>query len=114
MLNIELGELACSGLEGHFGSDLAVGARKALVHYVNKLRVGRPPVAPPRFLGDSPDPQAVFNLNLDAEAEALLAREALRQRVSLTRLATHAVLVYLAELEFLGVMPRRDRTELRP
>ncbi len=103
MVNVQLGELACRGLEGHFGSDLPSGARRALVHYAYKLRVGRRPVAPPRFLDDPPPPQAEFDLTLDAETEATLAQEALEQRVTLSRLATHAVFVYLAELEFLGV-----------
>jgi hypothetical protein len=102
MIRVELGKLACSGLEEHFCADLAGGARRALVHYAYKLRVGRPPVAPPRFLGDAPPPAVEFELKLDPETEAALEQEALRQRVSSARLAAHAVLAYLAELEFLG------------
>ncbi len=103
MVNVQLGELACRGLEGHFGSDLPNGARKALVHYAYKLKVGRRPIAPPRFLGDAPSPRAEFDLTLDGETEAVLAQEASEQHVSMSRLAAHAVFVYLAELEFLGV-----------
>lgn len=109
MLNVELGKLACSGLEGHFGSDLAVGARKALLHYAYKVKAGRRPLAAPRFLGPGADPEARFELTLDRETEALLDQEARRLRVTTTSLATHAVLVYLAELDFLGVVPRQAR-----
>jgi hypothetical protein len=106
MVNVELGKLACSGLDGHFG-DLEVGARKALLHYVYKMKSGRRPVAAPRFLEAPLEPAARFDLTLDRETEALLAQEAARQHTTVSRLATHAVLVYLAELEFLGVVPRR-------
>lgn len=109
MVNVELGKLACSGLEGHFGN-LEAGARKALLHYVYKLRVGRKPVAAPRFLRAPSDIAAKFDLTFDRETEASLAREATEQHTTVSRLATHAVLVYLAELEFLGVVPRNRET----
>jgi hypothetical protein len=50
-----------------------------------------------------------FDLTLDRETEALLAREAAQQRIDVSRLAAHAVLLYLAELDFLGVVPRGGR-----
>ena len=109
MVYVELGKLACSGLEGHFGADLAIGARKALLHYTYKVKAGRRPPAAPRFLKPGSDPEARFDLTLDRETEALLDREASRLRVTTTSLATHAVLVYLAELDFLGVVPRQTR-----
>jgi hypothetical protein len=109
MINVELGKLACSGLEGQFG-DLEVGARKALLHYAYKLRVSRKPVPAPRFLETASEPEAKFELTLDRDSEALLAQEAARQHTTVTRLATHAVMIYLAELEFLGVAPRRHET----
>lgn len=107
MVHVQLGKLACSGLEGHFG-DLEAGTRKALLHYAYKLKVGRRPVAAPRFLEAPPEPQATVELTLDRETEGLLAQEAARQHTTVSRLATHAVMVYLAELEFLGVVPRRQ------
>lgn len=109
MVNVELGKLACSGLEGHFGS-IEAGARKALLHYAYKLRVGRKPVPAPRFLETPLEPEAKFDLTLDRDSEALLAQEAARQQTTVSRLATHAVMIYLAELEFLGVVPRRSET----
>lgn len=110
MVNVELGKLACSGLEGHFGADVAGGARKALLHYAYKLRAGRGPVAAPRFLQSQSIPHLQFDLTLDRETEAVLEQEARRQRTTMSRLAAHAVLVYLAELEFLGVVPRGTAT----
>jgi hypothetical protein len=109
MVNVELGKLACNGLAGHFG-DVEAGTRKALLHYVYKLRSGRKPVAAPRFLDSPSNPTARFDLTLDRESEAVLAAEADRQHTTVTRLATHAVMVYLAELEFLGVVPRHRET----
>jgi len=110
MVTVELGKLACTGLEGHFGQDLAVGARKALLHYAYKVKAGRRPVVAPRFLQAPSTPEVKFDLTLDKETEALLAREAAKQRIDVSRLATHAVLVYLAELEFLGLGPRKGPT----
>jgi hypothetical protein len=109
MVNVELGKLACSGLEGHFGS-VEAGARKAVLHYVYKLKNGRKPVAAPRFLKAPSDTTARFDLTFDRETEALLSQEAANQHTTVSRLATHAVLVYLAELDFLGVVPRNRET----
>src|SRR6478752_590422 len=107
MVTVELGKLSCTGLEGHFGADLTVGARKAILHYAYKLKSGRKPIAAPRFLGSPSPAEAKFDLTLDRETEALLSQEARRLRIDTTQLATHAVLVYLAELDFLGVVPRQ-------
>jgi hypothetical protein len=107
MVSVELAKLARAGLEGHFGTDLTTGARKALLHYSYKLKTGRKPIAAPRFLSSTSPVEAKFDLTLDRETEALLSQEARRLRISTTQLATHAVLVYLAELDFLGVVPRR-------
>lgn len=106
VVNVELGKLACQGLEGHFGTDLSGGTRKALLHYAYKLKAGRRPIAAPRFLRSELPSWRQFELTLDRDTEALLAQEARRQRTTMSRLAAHAVLVYLAELDFLGVVPR--------
>jgi hypothetical protein len=73
------------------------------------VKAGRRPIAAPRFLQATSSPEAKFDLTFDRETEALLAEEASRLRISTTRLATHAVLIYLAELDFLGVVPRQTR-----
>jgi hypothetical protein len=108
MMKVTLGKLACSGIEAHLGHDIAAGTRTALFHYARKLKAGRRPLPPPHFLDDlaSQEPAVAFDLTVDPETEAVLEQEALRQRTTLGRLAAHTVLVYLAELEFLGVAPR--------
>ena len=107
-MKVALGKFACSGIEAHLGDDIPAGTRKALFHYARKLKAGRRPPAPPRFLVDQAprEPAVAFDLAVDPETEAMLEREALRQRTTLSQLAAHTVLVYLAELEFLGVSPR--------
>jgi hypothetical protein len=112
MMRVALGQFACSGIETHLGEDIPAGVRKALFHYAGKLKTGRRPVAFPRFLADQApqEAQVAFDLTVDAETEAMLEREALRQRTTLSQLVAHTVLVYLAELEFLGAAPPRGHT----
>lgn len=107
-MRVALGKFACSGIETHLGDDIPAGVRTALFHYVSKLKAGRGPLASPRFLADlaAPEPQVAFDLKVDAETEAMLGQEAARQGTTLSQLAAHTVMVYLAELEFLGVAPR--------
>lgn len=96
-----LGKFACAGIEAHLGDDIPAGVRTAMSHYSRKLKAGRPPVAPPRFLvGQAPpQPELAFDLVVDPETEAMLEQEALQQRTTISQLAAHAVLVYLAESE---------------
>jgi hypothetical protein len=109
-MRVTLGKFACSGIETQLGEEIAAGTRKALLHYLRKLKLGREPVAFPGFLGDQATRETgiSFDLTVDPEIEALLEREALRQRTTISRLATHTVLVYLAELELLGAAPHAD------
>lgn len=113
-MKVALGKLACSGIETHLGDDIPAGTRKALFHYARKLKAGRRPMAPPRFLAGQapPRPQVAFDLTVDPETEAVLEQEALRQSTTVGQLAAHTVLVYLAELEFLGVAPRAEAPRL--
>ena len=110
MMRVALGNFACSGIETHLGSDLSAGVRTALFHYAGKLKAGRPPVVFPRFLADQQPQEVAVDLDhvVDAETEAMLKREALRQRTTISQLVVHAVFVYLAELEFLGATPNVD------
>ena len=110
-MKIALGKFASSGLETHLGPDIPAGVRTATFHYVAQLRSGRPPTPFPRFLSRSlhpSEPGTDVELTVDAETEALLEREARRQDTTASDLVAHAVLVYLAELEFLGAEPRRN------
>src|ERR1044071_9441015 len=107
-MRVALGKFASSGIETHLGPDIAAGVRTAMFHYVAKLRTGRQATPLPRFLANvSPqEPGIAIDLSIDPETEALLRREALRQRTTASQLVAHAVLIYLAELEFLGAGPR--------
>jgi len=108
-MRVSLGKFACSGIEAHLGEDIPAGVRAALSHYVRKLKAGRGPLDPPTFLDLTPaEPQATFDLSVDAETEAVLGQEAARQGTTLSQLASHTVMVYLAELDFLGIAPRAD------
>lgn len=59
-------------------------------------------------------PRPVVEVPVDERIEAALAADAERQGVSLSELAGHAVLVYLAELDLIGDpdqgQPRRARS----
>jgi len=103
-MRVALGQFACTGIETHIGDDIPAGVRKALFHYAAKLKAGRSPIAVPRFLSEQDPTEAAvaFELIVDAETEAMLEREARRQQTTTTRLVSHTVLTYLAEIEFLG------------
>lgn len=107
-MRIELGKFACAGIETHLGGDIPAAVQTALAHYARKLKAGRGPLALPSFLADQDplDPRVDFDLEVDAALEAVLDQEARRQGTTPTRLASHTVMVYLAELEFLGISPR--------
>ncbi len=104
-MRVALGQFACSGIETHLGADIPAGVRTALFHYTGKLKTGRRPVSFPHFLAENgqQDAHVAFELAVDAETEAMLEREAVRQRTTTSQLVAHSVLVYLAELEFLGI-----------
>jgi hypothetical protein len=109
-MRVSLGKFACAGIEAHLGKDIPAGVRTAISHYARKLKAGRGPLATPTFLGDltTPEPRVTVELTIDAETEAMLGREAERQGTTLSQLAAHTVMVYLAELDFLGVSPRAE------
>jgi hypothetical protein len=59
---------------------------------------------PPSSLSSTPrESDVAIELTLDAQTEALFEQEAARQGTTVSQLAAHSVLVYLAELDFLGV-----------
>jgi hypothetical protein len=99
-----------SGAEAELGPDLATTVRTALNHYSDKLRSGRPPVCPPRFIAaggyERAPEEETLDLEVAPEVEAVLRAEARRQEIDLDTLAAHTVLVYLAELDFLGTPAR--------
>lgn len=101
-MRISLGTFTRKGIESQLGDDLGAAVQAALCHYAGKLKAGRPPIGPPSFAREPVSGSAVaLDLAVDSEIETLLQREAARQETSLSQLAAHTVLVYLAELDFL-------------
>jgi hypothetical protein len=100
-VKVTLGQFALTALEARFGIDIAAGVGAALVHYVRRLRSGRPPVLLPRFSKVAAPEQAATTVDLRVEPEVstALAREAYRQHASVEQLITHAVFVYLADID---------------
>lgn len=109
MIRVTLGPFARSGVETYFGADVPAGVRSAIRHYARRLTTERmPPAPPPRRRREAcagRDDVAV-EVAIDAVDEATVAGQALRRGVGTCELIVHAVLVYLAELELLGVPPR--------
>lgn len=106
-MRVALDKFARLGIETHLGADVAAGIRTALIQYAHKLESGRRSVALPRFLAIQPFPEQgeySFDLTIDSQTEATLEEEAARQGTTMNLLAVHAVMVYMAELEFLDVV----------
>lgn len=103
-MRVRICTFARNGAESELGPDLAETVRTALSHYSDKLRSGRPPLPPPRFVvgAKRKDGVEALELSIAPEVERALKREAALQGVDLDTLADHSVLVYLAELDFLG------------
>lgn len=103
-MKIAIGAFARSGIESELGSSLPDAVQAALCHYCSKLQSGRRPISPPGFLAGSgsEEGETVLDLPVDPEIETILAREAELRGLPLDRLAGHTVLVYLAELDFIG------------
>jgi hypothetical protein len=100
-LRFALGNFARWGIESRLGNDLAAGAQLALAHYARRLRSGRKPVAPPAFLLYETDSEVATSLDLALEPATLsvLEREAARHQMPLERILSHAIFVYLADLD---------------
>lgn len=104
-MKVALGSFACSGIEDHLSADIPAGVQAALFHFAGKMRTGRGPVDVPRFWSEQAfDKSKVgteVEVEVDEEIEAVLEMEAARQGITISQLIVHAVLLYLAELDFL-------------
>jgi hypothetical protein len=100
-MKIALGKFACFCIETRFGSDLRGGVQAALRFYTRSLESATTPIAVPAFCMDRAreSSEVEFDLAVEAEVEAALVREAHRQAVGMRELLTHAVFVYLADLD---------------
>lgn len=100
-VKVALGTFACNGIETCLDADIAAGVRAALSDFTERLEAGRSPVSVPDALWDAnpAEPALALELPLDERTWHLLWREALRQGTTVDQLASHSVLVYLAELD---------------
>lgn len=100
-MKIPLGTFACNGIEACLDTDIATGVRAALSHFTQRLESGRTPVDLPRAPLEPliAEPAMAVDLDLDESTWQLLQREARRQGSTVSQLAAHSVLVYLAELD---------------
>ena len=111
-MKVALGKFACSGSKPISGDDIAAGVRDGAVPLRPQAEgraAGRRAPALPRPTRRRRSRRSTFDLTVDAETEAVLEQEARRQGTTMSQLAAHSVLVYLAELEFLGVAPQPAR-----
>jgi hypothetical protein len=100
-VKIPLGTFACNGIEAYLDADIAAGVRAALSDFTQRLESGRAPVDLPGAPLEpvSTEPATAVDLSLDERTWQLLRREARRQGTTVSQLAAHSVLVYLAELD---------------
>lgn len=102
-MKVELGTFARWSIENRLGSNLRVAVLTALHHYVRRLKSGWRPAFPPSFCverGAVAVADSTFELQVGPGMRATLEREAETHRVPLNLVLTHAVFVYLADLEF--------------
>ena len=102
-MKVPLGKFACNGIEAFLDSDIPAGVRAALSDFTRRVESGRPPVGLPRFSDFSDaagaEPALDLDLPVDDRTWRVLEREAARQGTTVSQLAAHSVLVYLAELD---------------
>lgn len=99
-MKVPLGKFACNGIKASLDSDVPAGVRAALSDFTRRVESGRPPVGLPH-LSDAAggEPTLALDLPVDERTWRVLEREAARQGATVSQLAAHSVLVYLAELD---------------
>jgi hypothetical protein len=100
-MKIMLGTFGCACMEARFGSDLSTGVQVAMRHYTRRLRSARKPIPIPRFFGEGAQQGERIELEVpfEPEVQETLEREARKREVLLDQLLSHAVFVYLADLD---------------
>jgi hypothetical protein len=100
-VKVPLDKFACNGIEAFLDSDIPAGVRAALSDFTQRIESGRPPVGLPRFSDAAGAEPALVDLDLpvDDRTWRVLEREAARQGTTVSQLAAHSVLVYLAEFD---------------
>ncbi|MDX6603126.1 MAG: hypothetical protein QOF13_2328 [Solirubrobacterales bacterium] len=99
-VKVPLGKFACNGIKASLDSDIPAGVRVALRDFTRRVESERPPIGLPRLSeAAGAEPVLALDLPVDEHTWMVLEREAARQGATVSQLATHSVLVYLAELE---------------
>lgn len=99
-MKLVLGTFARGGIEAFSGSDLSAGVRRALDHFAGPERRGLPGQPHRRPLRTLADSGQDFELSVDSALEQALERKAREYGgISVEELASHAVLVYLADCD---------------
>jgi hypothetical protein len=102
MVKVRLGKFMREGLERREAGGLEDSVRSAVVDFVERVERGHLAISPPLFLPKGRRSRTrEVEISLDARIEAILRSEATRLGTSAERLAIHAVMVSLAELESL-------------
>ena len=101
IVRVALGRFAREETEARFGDDIAAGVRAALEHYAHRFVSGPAPPEFPRFRREERGGSvgADVRVSVEPETRRALVCEARRGGVPVKRLATHAVFVYLADLD---------------
>lgn len=103
IVKVALGTFACKGIEAHLGVDLSSGVRAALSDFTRRIDSGRWPLDIPAASGrPAAEPAYAVDLSVDEHTWGVLQREARRLGATVSELATHSVLLYLAELDRLS------------
>ena len=101
-VSVSLSRLACEGLAGDEGSGeghVPVRAVRAIRYYLSDKGSGRPGWKYPSFMrGKAPGATVEVELSVDEDVWGSFEREAEAQAVSTERLAEHAVLYFVAEI----------------
>lgn len=103
-MKVTIGPFAEAMIDRHLGRDPADVAEAALRRYAARLVHGPPPEGVPRFAGawrGRCGRGTVVEPRVDRRTAALIAGEARRQGLTQERVAAHAVLLYLAEMDAL-------------
>lgn len=98
-MKVTLGKIAKEGIEAHAEGDVDAVVRAALLHYAALVDSAKPPLSPPPFSAAPKEAGSSLEFMLDPEIQVVLERQARGASASVEDLATHAVLLYLAELD---------------
>jgi hypothetical protein len=100
-VRVALGKFAAMGVGLDLGSDLGAITRSALTEFSARLQSGPVPISIPRFLKElAPgDPETVVEVTVDDEVWSVFEAEASRQGTTVSQLANHSVLLYMAEAD---------------